>query len=145
MTKTPSTPQVDLIGLIVNREAADRALIHPRANAAARKEHLGKVWDVDEPRARTTDPETSHEAAASVRNRTATQDEILRVLSEEGPSTDERIAGWYESPPASPSGIRTRRAELVAQGKVVNTGKRAHVATGRMAIVWGLAPEADRE
>lgn len=39
----------------------------------------------------------------------------------------------------SPSGARTRRAELVAQGKVVDSLKRTKLPSGRFAIVWKLA------
>lgn len=46
----------------------------------------------------------------------------------------ERAAGFQ---PMSPSGIRTRRAELVASGRLVATKER-EVIGGRSAIVWGL-------
>ena len=93
------------------------------------------------PNARLTDPETSHEAADSVKNITQTQSAILTLLT--FPMTDEvLIDAFYRYADnaglklASPSGIRSRRAELVAKGLVVDSGERAKLSTGRNAIVW---------
>ena len=36
----------------------------------------------------------------------------------------------------SPSGARTRRAELVVKGLVYDTGERVTLLSGRRAIVW---------
>jgi hypothetical protein len=77
--------------------------------------------------ARRTDPETSHEAAASV-NVTAGQQVVLDALTQHGPCTDEELVGYMHlaANPAwrlSPSGIRSRRHELTAKGKVGWTGE----------------------
>lgn len=95
-------------------------------------------------RARTLDPATSHQAAASVENITETQQHILLLLA--FPHTDDELVdafynmadanGWKQ---ASPSGIRSRRAELVARGLVVDTGERRKSWSGRQAIVWQVA------
>lgn len=104
------------------------------------------MWQSDlfsVPRARREDPETSHEAAGSVRNLTAVQSAILMILRAAGPGTDEEIARAYLSldrPPCSPSGLRSRRAELVRLGKVEDSGERVKLETGRNAIVWRLKP-----
>ena len=95
-------------------------------------------------KARNTDPHTSHAAAASVTQETLTQTQtlVLQTLQTHGPMTDEqlcmRIADDQQSP-VSVSGVRTRRSELAAAGRVVDTGKRVPTRTGRQAIVWGLA------
>jgi len=93
-------------------------------------------------RARTTDPATSHQAAASVGDLRPKQRAVLQVLAAAGACTDEQLAAAYAATPGaphqSPSGLRTRRAELVELGLVVNTGQRARMRTGRQAIVWGL-------
>lgn len=96
------------------------------------------------PGARLTDPQTSHDAADSVKNITDTQRAILMILT--WPKTDEELVdafyqmadsnGWKQ---ASPSGIRSRRAELVSQGLVVDSGERAKLSSGRSAIVWKVA------
>lgn len=96
-----------------------------------------------QPRARTTDPHTSHAAAASVKRRRSAQVRgiIAALLKTYGPMTDEDIAEWYadqdHAPVSSPSGLRTRRSELVTLGEVVDTGERRRLASGRLAIVWG--------
>src|SRR5690349_12890558 len=77
--------------------------------------------------ARRTDPETSHAAAASLTpERLAKgQAEVLNILRQ-GPMCDQRIAqtalAWHSA--QSPSGLRTRRAELVAAGLVEDSGRR---------------------
>ncbi len=96
------------------------------------------------PNARTTDPQTSHDAARSVENITETQSAILTLLT--FPMTDEeltdafynmqQVAGWKN---ASPSGIRTRRAELVARGLVKDSGERIKLSSGRSGIAWQVA------
>lgn len=98
---------------------------------------------VTEPRARRTDPVTSHAAAKSVRGVSQAHENLLEVLLRFGPQTDEQIAMGYLSlghtngwKAMSPSGLRTRRAELVDQGKVRDTGRRSTTASGRQTIVW---------
>ena len=90
------------------------------------------------PRARTTDPKTSHDAAESVREVTATQDYVLRALRR--PRTDVELVEAYRNfkiaPKASESGLRTRRSELVRQGLVRDSGRRVVLDSGRAAIVW---------
>jgi hypothetical protein len=92
-------------------------------------------------RARRTDPITSHLAADSVDNVTATQAFILRCLKR--PRNDVELVSAYNAyktaPRASESGIRSRRAELVDRGLVVDTGARVKLTSGRYSIVWGLA------
>jgi hypothetical protein len=96
------------------------------------------------PAARLTDPQTSHEAAASVKNITATQSAILDLLR--FPMNDEELVNAYYdrvnrgwAPNASPSGIRSRRAELADRGLVVDSLMRARLVSGRQAIVWTVA------
>lgn len=97
-----------------------------------------RVWDVQEARARATDPETSKEAARSVKGRSEVHAEVIRILKQYGPCTDEEIEGYWFSPWATPSGRRSRRAELVKLGKVEDSGERKHLSTGRQGIAWRL-------
>lgn len=88
--------------------------------------------------ARVSDPATSHEAAESVDVGAGTA-AVLRVLRG-GPATDDYgYALARRFAPISPSGYRSRRAELVRSGDVVDTGTKNTLPTGRKAIVWGLA------
>lgn len=104
------------------------------------------------PVARATDPDTSWAAARSIPEDQLRESQrvILAILRERGPMTDERIAEWLDNVqhPISPSGARTRRAELVNAGYVRDSGKRDRLPTGRMAVVWeairaseGMDPE----
>jgi hypothetical protein len=89
------------------------------------------------PFARTTDPETSHEAAESVTNITPLKQEILQRLMT--PMTDADLIEVIRTSSrliVTESGVRSRRAELVQAGLVKDTGARVKLATGRNAIVW---------
>jgi len=106
---------------------------------------FGEDGVVPHAHARRTDPATSHEAAASIVSDKirASQDAVLKILARYGPLTDERIAEVYrlhgESmrlPAQSPSGLRTRRKELVDRGLVVDSGGSARSASGRRVIIW---------
>ena len=104
---------------------------------------------LDRPRARRSDPGTSHAAAASVRELTVKQRAVRTVFrryASLGGLTDEQLAAKYDYevrmaglPEQSASGLRTRRAELVRRGDLVDTGRKRTMSTGRQAIVWGLA------
>src|SRR5690606_39258978 len=94
-------------------------------------------------KARRTDPETSHAAAASLTVDTlrVTQAAVLRFIQENGSMTDVALVEDYpqhadDYPRQSPSGLRSRRAELVAGGLVEDPGQRVRLESGRQAIVW---------
>lgn len=93
------------------------------------------------PAARLFDPATSHAAARSVNRERLidTQRAIVTLLAMRGGMTDDEISeAWNETmtEPVSPSGLRTRRSELVKLGRVKDSGQRRKLATGRSAIVW---------
>jgi hypothetical protein len=106
-----------------------------------------KLKGQEMPRARNTDPKTSHEAAASVKNLTRTQEYIMLLFKAKCElMTDEQLVAWYRwaeanmlAPTASESGIRSRRAELVREGYLFDSGSREKLKSGRNAIVWGVA------
>lgn len=94
--------------------------------------------------ARRMDPETSHEAASSVRDITDVQKLILQLLATR-PCIDEKLVSIYTDqikmngwPKATPQSIRSRRAELVELGLLEWIGLHANTETGRRARVWGL-------
>lgn len=101
-----------------------------------------------EPRAtaRATDPETSHEAAASVKGLRASQEAVRATLQALSTATLEELVRGYQKfrdegmplPPQSESGIRTRLSELRKRGLVVDSGRRRITRSGRKAIVWRL-------
>ena len=93
----------------------------------------------ERPVARRTDPGTSWAAAHSVTDTTITRTKkaILRAL-EHGPMTDEDIASAVGIAYTTPSGLRTRRRELVDAGLVRDSGRRTRLESGRQAIVWEL-------
>ena len=94
-------------------------------------------------RARTTDPVTSHEAGEQVKNLTETKKAILKILGKKELTDSELFMVYYslaakgKAPYASESGVRSRRAELVAAGLVEAKGFDKTVF-GRRTIIWGL-------
>lgn len=94
--------------------------------------------DIFDPAARATDPDTSWAAARSVTDLRPRQAAVLELLSR-GPLTDEQIARRYCGPRQSPSGLRTRRKELVDMGLVRDSGVKERMETGRLAVVWEVA------
>ncbi len=91
---------------------------------------------------RTLDPSTSHKAGASISKLAESYRIILDIMRNHGPMNDETlIATWRKqsSKPASDSGIRSRRSELVATGLIQDSGERQKMQSGRDSIVWSIA------
>lgn len=91
-------------------------------------------------RARRTDPVTSHQAAANLDDLRQSQRDVLLAFDRYGAMTDERLLAAMNAlnvKRQSPSGVRSRRAELVAFGFLVDTGEKAMLASGNDGIVWG--------
>lgn len=91
------------------------------------------------PRTRAGDPGTSRAAAATV-DRLPTLKRLILDALRARPMTDEELieALRRAGVMGSPSGIRSRRAELVEDGLVVETGSHRPTETGRQATVWGV-------
>jgi hypothetical protein len=90
---------------------------------------------------RNTDPDTSHLAARSQSEikMTEVRTAIHQLLwAHRDGLTDAQIAALYQGPRASASGLRTRRAELVAVGMVEDSGQRALTESNRKAIIWRI-------
>ncbi|MCP4900077.1 MAG: hypothetical protein GY906_24165 [bacterium] len=87
-------------------------------------------------RARTIDPETSHDAAESVAEKISEkQRAVLDVLSNASYGlTDEEIS--FALNDMTHSTLRTRRSELAQKGLVFDSRMRRATRSGRMAIVW---------
>jgi hypothetical protein len=102
-------------------------------------------------RARDTDPVTSHEAAESVSqaSMTRTRERILLILQTRRSLSDLGIwdawqrKWWQEAGQSqiSPSGLRTRRSELVRLGLIRDSGQYEILPSGRRAILWELVPQ----
>lgn len=114
---------------------------------------------MEEPRARRTDPATSHEAAASIGAKRANLNQghvliVMRVLG--GRCTDEELVSAYTEmqqtdmwskrlAQQSPSGIRTRRKELAEMGKVEEAGHKVKRRNGRdlKHTIWRALDEKE--
>jgi hypothetical protein len=100
--------------------------------------------------ARGGDPQTSHDAARSVWNSTPLQRRILtelrRAILDRGMTglTDEAVAFYVtevEGKPVSPSGLRSRRAELVDAGLITDSHRTGITKSGRKTVIWTLSPD----
>ena len=94
--------------------------------------------------ARTTDPRTSRDAAASVDVHADRYRGILHLLIGE-PMSDEQLWCHYTAyqaaygwPQQSPSGLRTRRRELVDAGYVRASRVEGRTESGRACQLWEL-------
>lgn len=102
------------------------------------------------PRARLTDPETSHMAAEGS-NLPESQQAVLRMLGNVS-RTDQEIADeWARMvarcgyPNFSGSRLRTARLELMRQGLIIDTGKRRPTRSGYLSTVWALKGPRHRD
>jgi hypothetical protein len=97
------------------------------------------------PSARTTDPATSFEAAASLTlpHITKMQQNILAIVREHGPVSDTAIEALYMDRhwPWVPTGqaLRSRRAELVKRGLISASGDYGETPSGRRTQKWQMA------
>ena len=94
------------------------------------------------PRARRSDPETSHAAAAaaSPMQMNEKRQAVLECIRRCGPGTDPQIWDAYQSmtlPQQTPQSVRSRRAELVSMGHVI--ARSVERIDGRLHTVWGIA------
>lgn len=93
----------------------------------------------DHVRARSTDPDTSHEAARRVTlNIRATQQEVLSLFTRFGEMTDPELVETAKNlgSKQSESGLRTRRSELVDLGRLER--KTKVYRNGAHRYLWGL-------
>lgn len=98
-------------------------------------------------RARFSDPETSHRAAATVQlkpNQTAVM-LVMRILGR--PVLDEELIAEYQRmfkalglPQQSPSGLRSRRSELERAGRLVRDEKK-RMSTGGLGLTFRIVVE----
>ena len=95
------------------------------------------------PRARSGDPQTSHDAAASIDPATlsAVRHGIWNLLKQYGPMTHTDLITLYHRtwglPKQTDQGIRSRCKELVRLNLVEDTGLKDQLVTGRWSIKWG--------
>lgn len=110
------------------------------------------ILEIDGHHARTrkTDPTTSHEAADSNHDTVKqSQDFVADTLWLHGPLADHELverceaefAAFPNNPRWSASRIRTARAELVDQGRVMFAGYFHLTPSGRRAQVWATVTE----
>jgi hypothetical protein len=105
-------------------------------------------------KARSGDPESSHDAARRATEQLKqSQEAILKVFSLHPSMTDEQLVRYYDSlardfpatfPAQGPSGIRTRRHELVLLGKIHFSGQRDESQGDRRISprIWRLSKHA---
>lgn len=93
-----------------------------------------------QPRARVSDPETSHEAAESMLHESQVQRSAIReVLSTHGGMTADEIDDMLESRGGWRMTTAGRRlSELQVLGLVERTDERRQTRSGRSAFVWRL-------
>ena len=91
---------------------------------------------IEAARARRTDPDTSHAAAASV-NINKGRAQVLHAFLAIGPMTDDQLVRILARH-MSPSGARSRRSELTKMGLIKYANRDVKLDTGRYAMAWEL-------
>lgn len=106
----------------------------------------------DRAHARRGDPETSVAAAASISpaKLRESQAAVLRLYDGGVRLYDDALLDLYQhevdrrtAPPQSPSGLRTRRRELVDLGLLRDSNVRQMLPTGRSSILWERTPRQE--
>lgn len=94
--------------------------------------------------ARATDPDTSHDAAASISEGALRDSQrfVWQILKWNGPRSDTGISGLSLAQ-YSDSRLRTARCELVRKGLVRDSGRRERTPSGRWAAIWELVPSEE--
>lgn len=112
------------------------ALLLATQPKAKRKTPVKPAWML----VRRNDPETSWEAALSISSDKSARiyRNIMYVLNR-APHTDEELITVLIGFKFTPSGIRSRRNELVETGWVYNTGYKRNTRAGHPAIVWAAS------
>lgn len=95
-------------------------------------------WYGPRAHARNDDPITSVEAADSVHDITGAQQKVLEAFRRHGPMTDEQLFALGLG--LSPSGTRSRRAELVDRRLLEDSGVKSITKSGRRTIIWQVKP-----
>jgi hypothetical protein len=106
---------------------------------------MGGMMQNSTARARNTDPQTSHKAAAGIQNITQLQGRIMEVFMDApmhsmGYTDDELIKEygrmWGNFFPSSDASLRTRRSELVARKLIKDSGQKRPSKNGHDSTVW---------
>jgi hypothetical protein len=104
-----------------------------------------QLWDdEDGPRARKSDPITSHLAADSNGNRAQVQQAVLSLFSNKSFGlTDEEMTRLYfgsvNCPATHTDSPRKRRSELAGRGVLRDAGIKRPTVSGRQSVAWVLA------
>lgn len=107
----------------------------------------GKVFGWVDPKflhfvggARTTDPDTAHNAYATLQHLSDNQTTVLKLLALYGPLTDDGLSEHAAQHGINliPTSIGKRRKEMEVAGLVTNSGHRAPTRRGVSAILWEL-------
>jgi DNA N-6-adenine-methyltransferase (Dam) len=94
----------------------------------------------DQPKARATDPSTSHAAANDARPRAERhRDLALRILRDHPEGLDDFSLAELANVPQTSIGVR--RNELVKMGLVENTGRKTDSPHGSRCIVWACTQD----
>ena len=99
---------------------------------------IGTLFGDDSPRARRSDPHTSHEAA-DTNDVSKSIGLVLDILREKGPLADHEIefhAVFDRHEQFTGQRLRSARAALVELGKVEQSGLYRLTRSNRRAIVW---------
>lgn len=97
---------------------------------------------IRKPRTRIVDPPTSDDSAKGTTCRRGAREDVLSLFTFGVSLTDTQLIELHSKSslsPQTPSGLRTRRSELVTLGRIRDSGQKRKLKSGRMSIVWESA------
>lgn len=112
-----------------------RKVLAPMSTDTISPPPIGSTFGTDSPRARRTDPTTSHEAADHNDVETSIG-LVLSALRSFGPSADHELVQLLGQSGFTPQRLRTARAALVERRLVEEAGYYRLTDNNRRAMVW---------
>jgi hypothetical protein len=107
-----------------------------QVSAAAASSRQHGLMGLSDKRARSTDPATSHEAAAmAISFISRHQSLVLQALADMGQAGAEQIGEQIGMPAYA---VRKRTSELERLGLIADTGITRKTSSGRSERVWGV-------
>lgn len=92
--------------------------------------------------ARTQDPDTSHDAAESIRGKIATDLEnlVISALKQRGGMTSQEVADYLNM---RRDQVSPRFAPLKRKGIIIESGEKRRGDNGRLSMIWRIVEEGE--
>lgn len=113
----------------------------PEAKQVGLFDQLEKRFGATGPRARRTDPDTSHEAGEALTEKRLSdiQTDVLSWFRTVKRATDEQLETHFRDKYTAQTTVSKRRTDLVRLGYLRDSGERQLNSNNRRMIIWEIA------